>query len=147
VQFGDNPIKYELQPSFAKFLQTTNGNYDLEIVRFDHDNTDRNRVILGPKFTFKGYGQKWHECPFDTEAAAADFLQALKACEPRFVEVPTAWSEGKSRELSAARDSAIWPDATDEDLTAPGLEERLKARLPALLAEFRQAVESLGFIW
>ena len=34
-----------------------------------------------------------------------------------------------------------------EDLTAPGLEERLLARLPALMAEFRAAVESLGFVW
>jgi hypothetical protein len=52
--------------------------------------------------------------------------------------------EGKDRELDAARRAAIWPDATDEDLTAPGLEDRLKARLPALMAEFKNAVESLG---
>lgn len=55
--------------------------------------------------------------------------------------------EGKARELDAARRAAIWPDATDEELTAPGLEERLKARLPALLVEFRKAVESLGFVF
>ena len=55
--------------------------------------------------------------------------------------------EGKERELDAARRSAIWPDATDEELTAPGLKERLEARLPGLLAEFRKAVESLGFTW
>lgn len=55
--------------------------------------------------------------------------------------------EGKARDLDAARRAAVWPDATDDELTAPGLEERLKARLPALLAEFRAAVESLGFTW
>lgn len=55
--------------------------------------------------------------------------------------------EGKERDLDAARASAVWPDATDEDLTAPGLEERLQARLPALMAEFRKAVESLGFVY
>jgi hypothetical protein len=55
--------------------------------------------------------------------------------------------KGKERELDAARRCAIWPDATDEELTAPGLEERLAARLPRLLAEFRAAVESLGFTW
>lgn len=49
--------------------------------------------------------------------------------------------------LDYARSSACWPDATDEDLTAPGLRERLEARLPALLAEFRTAMESLGFTW
>ena len=49
--------------------------------------------------------------------------------------------------LAYARSSAVWPDATEEELTAPGLKERLGARLPALMAEFRQAVESLGFTW
>ncbi len=55
--------------------------------------------------------------------------------------------EGKDRELDAARRCAIWPEATDEDLTAPGLKERLEARMPALLVEFRAAIESLGFTW
>jgi hypothetical protein len=55
--------------------------------------------------------------------------------------------EGKARELDFARSSAVWPEATDEDLTAPGLKERLEARLPALMVEFRQAVEFLGFVW
>lgn len=55
--------------------------------------------------------------------------------------------EGKERNLDAARSIAVWPDATDEELTAPGLEERLKARLPALIAEFKEAVESLGFVF
>lgn len=51
------------------------------------------------------------------------------------------------RELDAARRAAIWPEATDEELTAPDLKERLEARLPALLAEFRKDVEALGFVW
>jgi uncharacterized protein Usg len=55
--------------------------------------------------------------------------------------------EGKERQLDAARHSAVWPDATDEDLTTPGLKERLETRLPALLAEFRKDIEALGFVW
>lgn len=47
-------------------------------------------------------------------------------------------------DLEAARSTAIWPDATLEQLQD---EEQLKARLPGLLAEFRAAVESLGFEW
>lgn len=54
---------------------------------------------------------------------------------------------GKERRLDHARRCAIWPDATDEDLLAPDLEERLRERLPALMAEFRAAVESLGFTY
>lgn len=55
--------------------------------------------------------------------------------------------EGKERDLDAARNCAVWPEATDEELTAPGLEERLKERLPALMVEFRRAVESIGLIY
>jgi hypothetical protein len=43
------------------------------------------------------------------------------------------------------RNAAIWPEATDEQLMADDLKEQLEARLPALLAEFQAAVESLGF--
>lgn len=69
---------------------------------------------------------------------------------PKLTVAYVPWNlvgEGKARELNHARSTAIWPDATDEDLIAPGLEDRLKARLPALLVEFRKVVESLGFTW
>lgn len=69
-------------------------------------------------------------------------------CDLRMAYVP--WlihGEGKERDLDAARRCAVWPDATDEELTSPGLEDRLRDRLPALIAEFRQAVESLGFVF
>lgn len=55
--------------------------------------------------------------------------------------------EGKARDLKAARSIAVWPDATDEELCQEpeALKETLKARLPALLAEFQAAVEGFGF--
>ena len=55
--------------------------------------------------------------------------------------------EGKERELDKARHVAVWPEATDEELTAPDLKERLEARLPKLLDNFRAAMESLGFTY
>lgn len=51
--------------------------------------------------------------------------------------------EGKERELDKARSSACWPEATDEELTAPGLRERLEARLPALLEAFHRDMEAI----
>lgn len=51
--------------------------------------------------------------------------------------------EGKERDLDAARSTAIWPDATDEELMAPGLKERLEARLPALMDDFHRAMSAL----
>lgn len=69
------------------------------------------------------------------------------ACGGSVVEWVTMVHEGKERELDSARRSAIWPEATDEELTAPDLKDRLIARLPALMAEFRKDMESLGFTW
>ena len=57
--------------------------------------------------------------------------------------------EGKERELDAARRAAVWPEATDEQLMLEPeeLKKLLTARLPALMAEFRKDMESLGFVW
>lgn len=57
--------------------------------------------------------------------------------------------EGKERDLAAARRCAVWPDATDEELCQerPELEAALKARLPALMAEFKQVMLEIGFIY
>lgn len=56
---------------------------------------------------------------------------------------------GKARDLAAARTSAIWPEATDEQLCLPEeqLTELLNARLPALMAEFRKDIEAFGFVF
>ena len=68
--------------------------------------------------------------------------------EYRVVYVP--WEEigeGKARELDLARSTAVWPDATDEELLAPDLEAKLTARLPRLIDEFRRDMEALGFTY
>lgn len=53
---------------------------------------------------------------------------------------PYVFAKGKERELDKARKAANWPEATDEDLTAPGLEERLKARIPVLQQRYSDAI-------
>jgi len=55
--------------------------------------------------------------------------------------------KGKIRDLEAARRNAVWPEATDEELMADDLEDRLKERLPVLMMRFKAAVEELGFIY
>ena len=57
--------------------------------------------------------------------------------------------EGKPRELDKARSAAVWPEATDDELTAEpdALRAALLARLPALLARFRADMEGFGFTW
>lgn len=57
----------------------------------------------------------------------------------------------KEGKFDYARSSAIWPDASDADLlgyeTDQGLKAKLLERLPALMAEFKAAVESLGMVY
>ena len=57
--------------------------------------------------------------------------------------------EGKDRDLNAARHSAVWPEATDEELMLPRieLEKLLIARLPSLMEQFKTDMETLGFIY
>lgn len=74
---------------------------------------------------------KWHLCGAD---------------KPLFYIENTCYFVNQGA-LSLARKSAIWLDATDEELTAPNLNERLNDRLADLMKEFRKDVESLGFIW
>lgn len=53
-------------------------------------------------------------------------------------------SEGKPTDLDAARRAAVWPEATQEQLLD---EDALKARLPELMAKFREDVEAMGLVW
>lgn len=107
---------------------------------------DRINYPFAPKYTLSGFGDEWHDCPFDTRQEADAFIQSLKVGF-EVVRIPTAWSEGKARELNAARSVAVWPEATDEELSVDPeeLKAKLLERLPALMAEFKAAVESLGF--
>lgn len=96
---------------------------------------------------------KWHLCSTDGPLHYYDntlYLAGDRDCWGLRAGETNATGrvgQGKERELDAARQAAIWPDATDEELMADDLRGRLEARLPALMDEFRAAVESLGFTY
>ena len=71
---------------------------------------------------------KWHLCSTDGPM--------------HYVANTIYWAEQDNAEY--ARNSAIWPDATLEQLQD---KEALKARLPALMAEFKSDIESLGLVF
>ena len=146
VQFGDNPIKHRIKsPSFVRYLQNCAPDFDCEVIQYDHED----RETYGPKFTYGGYANAWHECPFGTKQEALDFLYALQNCSPKFLRIPTVFSNGKERELDLARQIAVWPDATDAELSVEPeqLKIALIARLPKLLEDFRRDILAAGFLW
>ena len=55
--------------------------------------------------------------------------------------------EGKKRELDHARNTAVWPEATDAELCADDLADKLQARLPGLLIAFKTDMLAAGFVW
>lgn len=75
-------------------------------------------------------------------------LEAKAKTDARF-SVEADPKTAKEANLAFARSSAVWPEATDEELMQEpeALKAALLARLPALLVEFKAAVESLGFTY
>ncbi len=149
IRFGDSPVTHPIKKSFMEFLRDRlscdqYAKSEFRVVAIRHKTDFK---TYGCHYTLIGYGEEWHDCPFHTAAAADEFCEALNRCKVEFVKVPGLVSEGKDRELDSARNCAIWPEATDAELSLPKaeLEALLLARLPALLADFKRDVESLGF--
>jgi len=153
VQFGDVPIRHKLENGLAPFLRTIRDHghntieSGLKVITVAHENRPGDSYKFAPKYDFAGRGPlKWHECAFDTEEEAARFADAFLNHSPRIYAMATAWSEGKARDLAAARNVAVWPDATDEELCAEPAELRaaLEARHPRLMEQFKCDMEAAG---
>lgn len=138
------PITFDVKSDLLAFIQANPSLPELEILEVPYVEKDKKETYkFSPKFTFKGMPEVWYKCPFDTRAEAEEFKQALETYKLEILTIPVAFSEGKQPELEAARRSAVWPEANLEDFT----EENLLARLPALLEEFKAAMEKLGFVY
>jgi hypothetical protein len=96
---------------------------------------------------------RWHLCSTDGPlhyVANTLYLAGDRDCwglQKGQVNATGRVGEGKERELDAARRSAIWPEATDEELMDERLRGRLEDRLPALMAEFQRDIEAFGFTY
>ena len=149
VRFGGVPLTHRVRASFWEYLKERAGTGEFTAVAIAHEDRPGETFKFAPKFTPPGFASKWHECPWDDQTEADEWCAALNACAVEFVKIPTAWSEGKARELDTARACAIWPEATDEQLSASteDLTAALNARLPGLMADFRRFIEGLEFVW
>ena len=156
IVFGDFPITFEFKNGFVEFLERCTNEKttwaQLKPCAVEHPPEKAGSYKFKPKWTISGHGCEWYQCPFDRIEEAQKFLDACKMYPPRVVIFQDKWTnegEGKERELDAARRVAIWPEATDAELMQEPEQLRavLVARLPALMAEFKTAVESLGFTY
>lgn len=140
VRFGDSLLSARVEKRFWYWLEGLEvGDEPLHTVAVDHDG-------FRSHYTVSGYDAKWYECPFKDLAAATEFVAALNGDVPMHLDaVPVEFSEGKERELDAARRASVWPEATDEQLCLPTeeLKELLVARLDALLDEFQADMNEL----
>lgn len=144
LRFGNSPITHKIPKSFFDFIKIRHeGTGDFNIVEYAHKDDPK---TYGTKYSFAGYGSEWYEGPFGLRSEAEEWQKALKG-KVEFVKIPDSWHEGKEREIDSARHCAVWPEATDEELSSPNLKRVLTARLPALIQEFKKDVEALGLVF
>lgn len=155
--FGNSPVATKINHRFAAWLQAaldhrqstapTNPNRKkFEIVEVPYVKTGETDYKFSPKYSLDDFCNRWHEAPFGTRQEAEDFVAGI-GVGIRLSRVATLFSDGKERELDKARRAAIWPEATDEQLSLPKAEltALLEARLPEVMANFNAMVAGLGF--
>lgn len=142
-----SPFTRKVSDGFLEFINTSlASNQTFEIVEVQRQKKPGDTYDLSPDYTFKGYDKAWGYCPFKTLAEAQEMLAAVSM--PFTVEtVVDSYSKGKPRDLEAARNTACWPEATDEELCSDNLEELLKARHAPLMIAFKNAIQELGLLW
>lgn len=146
-KFTDFPFSFkEQEKGFWEYLENVGdfNNISVEAVPYtkqdgDYDFSD-NYSLTG--FIKENETKKWYKAPFKSKREADEFLEALRISDFEYVQTPTNWCEAVEPNLENARSSAIWEDATLEQLQNKQI---LMDRLPALQADFRNAVEELGF--
>ena len=146
LTFNDSYITHKFSKAFIEFLENKK-NKTFQIVEVEHKkDSDYN---YKPKYTFKGFECQWHECPFDDKQTAEEYKKELTKKEWKIKTIVTGYQKGKSRDFEGARHSAIWEDATEEQLSLPSeeLKKLLIARLPKLMANFKKDIEALGFVY
>lgn len=147
ICFGDCPIEFGVDKKLKAFIQKTleeGGKFTMEAIA--HKDTT---YKYGANYQFVGMGGDWAHCKFSTAAICLQWIDALTNCKIQWKRHTTVIGDGKERDFEAARRCAIWPEATEAQLSLPRaeLEELLMARLPKLIQDFKADIESLGFVY
>lgn len=148
LKFDGIPFTFsEQEKGFWDYLDSVGDFDNIEVLPVPYDGKDS--YDFTPNFSLTGFiadnvEKKWYKAPFKSKRAAQEFLDALRTCEYSAIKTPTKWAKATTPNLEYARSSAVWPDATLEQLQD---KDALEARLPALLEDFRADVERLGLVW
>ena len=143
IKFDSFPVSFKFPKDFIQWVENqTQGTF--KACEVSHVNRAGDTYDYKPKYSFHGIAGEWYQCPFDSEQEAKQFEEAFNTIPFKVVNKATAWGEGKEPDLEGARHCAIWPEATLEQLQS---KELLLERLPALMAEFKKDVESLGLVF
>jgi len=145
---GNSPLEVKIKASVMAFVtaQLENGITAFATVPVEHVNSPGDSYKFGPKFKLEGMPVcKWHEAPFD-DADAQGLIKAFNmlGTDPDFIKPVrrvTSWGEGKTPDFEAARRSAVWPEATDNQLSDV---DQLIERLPGLMATFKADLEAFA---
>ena len=95
-----------------------------------------------------GAAKKLTTCLKYTEITNAqkciDEIHESTGLKKELISIHVDEKTAKESDIEAARDTAIWPDATLEQLNN---KDALEARLPALIEEFKLVIEELGMVY
>ena len=145
LKFENYPFTFKLTKEIKEFLNTYKTGKKIKIYTLPYDGSDSynfsdNYTFIKPK---KDATKKWYNNMFNDENKALEFKQALENIPFEIVKTISSYEDEKKPGLKAARNSAIWANARLSDFT----EEKLKARLPKLLKDFKKDIEKIGFIY
>jgi len=150
IRFNGSVISHFIDDKLWTYLKNAieSGVSEFNLKTIEYLNRPNENYDLTPNYSINNFADNWYGCPFKKGSAQARELCIGLTNEPvAFVKLPTEYSKGKLREFDLARSCAIWPEATDEQLSLPKeeLEILLIDRLPNLMIEFKDAIEELGF--
>lgn len=161
LQFGTVPMTFsQKEKGWFKYLfdlQSRGIKNDVELLSVPYDGKDN--YDFKPNFTFcipsleddnnyndaffsgRNTGQ-WYQVPFNDHKKAAEYLAMFKKYKLKMIKKPTAYATAETPDIEAARRCALWEGATLKQLQS---EKKLLKRLPALMEEFKNVIETFGF--
>lgn len=140
---SDGPMHYVANTMYHASSKDCNGLNKGEFRSFTYNVVASGSILFSSRI-FYSFRNWLHE--EEAREEAENFLSKIKPeLKPKIERRGSGEpSEGKEVEFDYARSSAIWPEATIEQLRD---KKALEARLPKLLEEFKLAIESHGFVY